>query len=115
MPQANGTSKQVDVKYEARWHTKVPGSPDGTRPNWRVTRTWGKVEEIMVRSADGQGYEWVNKKEVWKPAEEAYVNWVASGRDPSLRPTGQQLDLPNRGHIETDMSQVQVDGGAMSQ
>ncbi|MCQ2287244.1 MAG: hypothetical protein MJZ76_10310 [Bacteroidales bacterium] len=79
-------------KYESRWHTSTPGSPN-SQQSWVVTRTTkgigfgkdsiGKKIEVLV------GKKWVSWSK-WNAAINARKNKTA---------TKEQIDMLNKGHF----------------
>lgn len=86
--QVKYTWRNGRYKYEARWHTSTPGSPNN-KQSWVVTRTKkgsGASKPItMVRS----GNKWVSWN-TWHAAIVARKNGVA---------TKGQIELLNNGHF----------------
>ena len=84
-------------KFEARWHEPTPNAPEGTKPNWRVTRTLsgtpdGKFKREtfeLIKGVDGST-DWVPSYQ-WNQAADAYRTGKA---------TPEQADLLTRGHFE---------------
>lgn len=85
--------------YEARWHEPTPNVPEGTKPNWRVSKTLsgtpdGKFRKEMyemVKDKNNPGKaDWATAKE-FRDASNAWRQGTA---------TDEQKDLLARGHFE---------------
>jgi hypothetical protein len=84
-------------RFEARWHEPTPNAPEGTVPNWRVTRT-------LSGSPDGsfkkEVYELVrgdSNSNLWIP-EGQFRAATKAWRDGTATPA--QIDLLKRAHFE---------------
>lgn len=84
-------------KFEVRWHEPTPNAPEGTQPNWRVTRTLSgtpdgvyKKEVFELIRGDNSSYIWVPQDE-FRQATRAWANGTA---------TPQQIDMLKRAHFE---------------
>jgi hypothetical protein len=84
--------KQVKEKYEIRWHTKTPDAPPGTLPNWRLSRTRGKISEVGIKDGNG-GVRWIDQK-IWKEAEYAYHEGTATDAQKMLLNAGHFVFVP---------------------
>jgi hypothetical protein len=76
-------------KYEARWHTKTPGAPEGQGNTWVVERTTpgtttGQQKVTHILTGDGQ---WTSRVD-WQQAIKDFQNGTATKAQETLLENG---------------------------